>query len=95
MDLNIETYDQLLDSEVIVDVEFGNTLINVKDFLNLHKDDVLALDKKSGRGADIYVNSRAIGIGDIIVIDDKFAVRIQEVVDEDTVVQYFYKEALI
>jgi flagellar motor switch protein FliN/FliY len=44
---------------------------------------------------EIYVNTRIIGTGDIIVIDDKLAVRVQDSMDSDNVVRYFFEEHMI
>ena len=59
---------------------------------------ILVLNWKSnstGSGGEIYVNSRIIGTGDIIVIDDKLAVRVQDSMDSDNVVRYFFEEHMI
>ena len=44
---------------------------------------------------EIYVNSRIIGTGDIIVMEEKLAVRVQDAMDSDNVVQYFFEEHMI
>jgi flagellar motor switch protein FliN/FliY len=73
----------------------GSADITVKEFLELCEGDILSLNKVAGSGGDIYVNKRIVGTGDIIVIDDKLAVRVQEVMDSDNVVRYFFEENLI
>ena len=56
--------------------------------------DIVALDKLAGAGGDIYVNKRIVGTGDIIVMDEKLAVRVQDAMDSDNVVRYFFEEGL-
>jgi len=92
MEINERIYDLLVDTQIVADVILGQAMISVEDFLNLSEGDVITLDKNAGEGGDIYVNSRIIGTGDIIVIDEKLAVRVQDVMDSDNVVRYFFEE---
>ena len=92
MDISERDYDLLVDTEIIVDVMLGNSDITIKEFLDLGEGDILSLDKQAGSGGDIYVNSRIIGTGDIIVMDEKLAVRVQDAMDSDNVVRYFFEE---
>jgi len=95
MDITEEDYDKLFDAEINVDVMFGSTFISLKDFLSLSEGDIVQLNKLAGAGGDIYVNGRIVGTGEIIVIDDKLAVRIDDAMDSDTVVSYFFEENLL
>lgn len=95
MDISERDYDLLVDTEITVDVMLGSTSITIKEFLNLSEGDILSLDKNAGAGGDVYVNSRIIGTGDIIVIEEKLAVRVQDTMDSDNVVRYFFEEKLI
>lgn len=94
MDISDREYDLLVDAEIRVDVMLGNASLSIKEFLNLADGDIISLDKVAGSGGDIYVNSRIIGTGDIIVMDEKLAVRVQDAMDADTVVRYFFEEKL-
>jgi len=95
MDISQQDYSSLVDAQISVDVLFGSTDITFKKFLSLSEGDIIALDKPAGAGGDIYVNSRIIGTGDIIVLDEKLAVRIQDSMDADNVVGYFFNEQVI
>lgn len=92
MEITLNNYDNLVDTEIDVDVLLGRSLITLKEFLDLSEGDIITLDKLSGEGGDIYVNSRIIGTGDIIVIEEKLAVRVQDAMDYDNVVRYFFDE---
>jgi len=92
MEISERDYDLLVDTQIVVDVMLGSANITIKEFLDLSSGDILSLDKTAGSGGDIYVNKRIIGTGDIIVIDDKLAVRVQEAMDSDNVVRYFFEE---
>ena len=95
MEISERVYDLLVDTEIVVDVMLGSTNISVMDFLNLTDGDIISLHKPAGSGGEIYVNTRIIGTGDIIVIDDKLAVRVQDSMDSDNVVRYFFEEHMI
>lgn len=95
MEISERDYDLLVDTEITVDVMLGNTNITISEFLKLSDGDIISLNKPAGSGGDIYVNSRIIGTGDIIVIDDKLAVRVQDSMDSDNVVRYFFEENMI
>ena len=95
MEITEQDYSSLVDAQIIVDVLLGSTDIDLKKFLSLNEGDIIALDKVAGAGGDIYVNSRIVGTGDIIVIDEKLAVRIQDAMDSDNVVGYFFNEHVI
>ncbi len=94
MDISERDYDLLVDAEIQVDVMLGNAHLTIKEFLDLSEGDIVSLDKVAGSGGDIYVNSRIIGTGDIIVMEEKLAVRVQESMDSDTVVRYFFEERI-
>ena len=95
MEISERDYDLLVDTEIVVDVLPRSTNITVSGFLMLSNDDIISLHKAAGTGGEIYVNTRIIGTGDIIVIDDKLAVRVQDAMDSDNVVQYFFEEHMI
>lgn len=94
MEISDRDYDVLVDTEIVVDVMLGSCHISMKEFLELGEGDIIALDKTAGAGGDIYVNKRIVGTGDIIVMDEKLAVRVQDAMDSDNVVRYFFEEGL-
>jgi flagellar motor switch protein FliN len=61
-------------------VELGRTNLSVRQVLELQKGTVVELDRIAGEAVDIYVNDRLIARGDVVVVDDKFGVRITELV---------------
>ncbi|OUR73289.1 flagellar motor switch protein FliN [Arcobacter sp. 31_11_sub10_T18] len=95
MEISERDYDLLVDTQITVDVMLGSSDITIKEFLNLSEGDILSLDKNAGAGGDIFVNTRIVGTGDIIVIEEKLAVRLQDSMDSDNVVRYFFDEKLI
>ncbi len=92
MEVTLKNYDSLVDTEIVVDVLLGSTTVTLKEFLGYGEGDIISLNKLAGKGGDIYVNSRIVGTGDIIVIEEKLAVRVQDAMDADNVVGYFFDE---
>ena len=95
MEITTQDYNVLVDTEAVVDVVLGQVNITVKDFLDFSEGDIIALNKEAGAGGDIFVNERVIGIGDIIVIDEKLAIRVQDSMSPEKVVNFFFDEKTI
>lgn len=95
MEITTQDYNVLVDTEAVVDVILGQVNITVKDFLDFSEGDIIALNKEAGGGGDIFVNERVIGIGDIIVIDEKLAIRVQDSMSPEKVVNFFFDEKTI
>jgi flagellar motor switch protein FliN/FliY len=72
----------LTDVSLQVSFELGRTKKTVRDILQLQKGSVIALEKLAGEYVDVLVNCHSIAVGEVVVMDDKFAVRITEVVSE-------------
>jgi flagellar motor switch protein FliN/FliY len=63
-----------------VTVELGRTRLSVRDLLALTPGDVLELDRAAGSHADLLVNGRLIARGEVVVVDEDFALRVTEIV---------------
>jgi flagellar motor switch protein FliN/FliY len=73
----------LSDVNLHVRIELGRTQMLVEDVLKLGEGSVVALDKLAGDPVDIYVNDRLIGHGEVLVLNDNFCVRVNEVLSRD------------
>ncbi len=73
--------DLLMDVPLNVTVEIGKTKRKMKEIMNFAQGTVIPIDKQAGAPVDIVVNGRLIARGDVVVIDDSFAVRITEIVN--------------
>lgn len=69
----------LSDVTVNVKIELGRTRMLVEDVLKLGDGAVVELDKLAGDPVDIYVNDRPIARGEVLVLNDNFCVRINEI----------------
>ncbi len=63
-----------------VTVELGRTRLAVRELLALSPGDVLELDRAAGSPADLLVNGRLIARGEVVVVDEAFALRVTEIV---------------
>ncbi|HLH25556.1 MAG TPA: flagellar motor switch protein FliN [Chloroflexota bacterium] len=72
--------DLLLDVALEVSVELGRTRMTIGELLALRPGSVIELDKLAGEPADILVNGTRIARGEVVVVDEKFGVRVLEIV---------------
>ena len=72
--------DMLLDVPLDLTVELGRSRMSIQDLLGLGPGSVIELDKVAGEPLDILVNSRLIARGEAVVVNDKFGVRITDIV---------------
>jgi flagellar motor switch protein FliN/FliY len=63
-----------------VSVELGRARMSIQDLLNLSPGSVVELDKIAGEPLDILINDRLIARGEAVVVNDKFGVRITDIV---------------
>jgi flagellar motor switch protein FliN/FliY len=72
--------DLLLDVPLDLSVELGRSRMSIQDLLGLGPGSVIELDKVAGEPLDIYVNGRLVARGEAVVVNDKFGVRITDIV---------------
>ncbi|MBW1776906.1 MAG: flagellar motor switch protein FliN [Deltaproteobacteria bacterium] len=72
--------DFLLDVPLQVSVEVGRARMLIKDFLQMKEGGVIELDKMADEPLDLYVNSRFIARGEAVVVNEKFGLRLIDVV---------------
>ena len=75
--------DFLLDVQLNIGVEVGRTQMQVEDLLQLDQGSVLELDSTVGQPLDIRVNNQLVARGEVVVVNEKFAVRITDIVSPD------------
>ncbi len=73
----------VLDIPVKVTVEVGRTRILVEDLLKLHKGSVIELSKLAGESLEVLVNDRVVARGEVIVINEKFGIRLTDIVNHE------------
>lgn len=70
----------LMDVSLRVTVELGRTRMKLSQILELQHGSVVELDRLAGDPVDVFVNDRMVAHGEVVVVDDKFGVRITEMV---------------
>ncbi len=76
--------DLLRDVSMDVTAQIGSTRMTVSELLELAEGAVVELDRAAGAPADLLVNGHLIARGEVVVIDENFALRITEIVSDDT-----------
>lgn len=74
-----EGLDLLGDVNLHVKIELGRTRMLVEDVLRLGEGSVIELDKLAGDPVDVFVNDRPVARGEVLVLNDNFCVRINEI----------------
>jgi len=78
--LDKKNLDFILDIPLQVTVELGRTKLLVKDILQLNQGAVVELTKMAGEPLDIFVNSKLVARGEAVVVNEKFGVRLVDIV---------------
>lgn len=76
----LRNLDFLLDVPLQLSVEVGRSKLLIKDLLQVREGSVIELDKLAGEPLDVYVNSRLIARGEAVMVNDKFGLRLTDVV---------------
>ena len=72
--------DSLLDIPLEVTVELGRTEILINELLSLGQGSVVELTKSAGQTLDLLANKKLIARGEVVVVKDKYSLRITEIV---------------
>ena len=93
MDMNLSDFDQdsggiekshnmdfLLDIPLEITVELGSSKITIGDLLKLSQGSVVELNKLTDEPLDIYVNKKLMAHGEVVVVNEKFGIRLTNIV---------------
>ena len=72
--------DFLLDIPLEITIELGRTKMRINELLKLGQGSVVELEKPAGETMDIFANQRLIAKGEVVVINDKYGVRLTEII---------------
>ncbi len=79
-DAQVSSIELLRDVELNVKIELGRSRMLVEDVLKLAEGSVVELDKLAGDPVDVFVNDRLVARGEVLVLNDNFCVRVNEIV---------------
>ncbi len=74
--------DTILDIPVTISMEVGRTQINIRNLLQLNQGSVVELDRVAGESLDVLVNGTLIAHGEVVVVNDKFGIRLTDVISQ-------------
>ncbi|MFW5451104.1 MAG: flagellar motor switch protein FliN [Methylophagaceae bacterium] len=80
VDMNL---DMVLDLPVTISMEIGRTKMNIRNLLQLSQGSVVELDRLAGEPMDVLVNETLIAHGEVVVVNDKFGIRLTDVISAD------------
>lgn len=72
--------DVILDVPVTMAMEVGRTKISIRNLLQLNQGSVVELDRAAGEPLDVFVNGTLVAHGEVVVINEKFGIRLTDVI---------------
>ncbi|MBF0328295.1 MAG: flagellar motor switch protein FliN [Nitrospirae bacterium] len=70
----------ILDVPLELTVVIGRTKILIQELLQLGQGSVIALEKLAGEPMEVYVNDRLVGRGEVVVVNEKFGIRVTDII---------------
>ena len=77
---NSPNMDVILDIPVTLAMEVGSTNISIRNLLQLNQGSVIELDRLAGEPLDVLVNGTLIAHGEVVVVNEKFGIRLTDVI---------------
>lgn len=74
--------DFLLDIPLEVKVELGRSTVVINKLLQLNQGSIVELEKAAGEPVEIFVNDKLLGKGEVVVVNERFGVRITEIISQ-------------
>jgi len=74
--------DAILDIPVTISMEVGRSNISIRNLLQLNQGSVVELDRVAGEALDVLVNGTLIAHGEVVVVNDKFGIRLTDVISQ-------------
>jgi flagellar motor switch protein FliN/FliY len=72
--------DAVLDIPVTLSMEIGRTRISIRNLLQLNQGSVVELERLAGEPLDVLVNGTLIAHGEVVVVNDKYGIRLTDVI---------------
>ncbi|MDF2153739.1 flagellar motor switch protein FliN [Vibrio sp. CAU 1672] len=74
--------DTIMDIPVTISMEVGRSQISIRNLLQLNQGSVVELDRLAGESLDVLVNGTLIAHGEVVVVNDKFGIRLTDVISQ-------------
>ncbi len=72
--------DVILDIPVTISLEIGRARISIRHLMQLNQGSVVELDRLAGEPLDVLVNGTLIAHGEVVVVNEKFGIRLTDVI---------------
>ncbi len=80
---NPRTLDFLMDVSLQVSVEVGRARMTINDLLQIGAGSVVELEKLAGEPLDIFINGKAVARGEAVIVNEKFGVRLTDIISPE------------
>ena len=77
----------VLDIPVRLSMEVGNTNLSIRKLLQLSKGSIVELSRSAGEPLDVLVNGTLIATGEVVVVNEKFGIRLLDVISPEQRIQ--------
>jgi flagellar motor switch protein FliN len=81
--LELESWRNFFDLPVSLSAELGRSKLTTRAILNLELHSIIQLSRSTGEGVDVLVGDHRIARGEIVMIEDRTGVRINEIIDQE------------
>lgn len=84
-----------MDIPVTITMEVGHAKISIRNLLQLNQGSVIELERLAGEPLDVLVNGTLIAHGEVVVVNDKFGIRLTDVISQVERIKSFNKMRLL
>ena len=78
-----KTVEFIKDVTLAVTVEVGRARMTIQDLMQLGQGSVVELEKLAGESLDIFINGKRVALGEAVIVNEKFGVRLKEVISPE------------
>jgi flagellar motor switch protein FliN len=72
--------EQILDIPITLSVEIGKSRLSIRNLLQLNQGSIVELDRLAGEPLDVLINGTLVAHGEVVVVNDKFGIRLTDVI---------------
>ncbi len=79
----VKSWNHLMDVPVKLSIELGRTKMKLQEVLDLKEESIVKLSRSTGEGVDVCADKHSLANGEIVVVDDRARVRLNELVSDE------------
>ncbi|HEY7209234.1 MAG TPA: FliM/FliN family flagellar motor C-terminal domain-containing protein [Bryobacteraceae bacterium] len=85
--VSLDMFDSISDVEVPVSAELDRRTVSVRELLRWQVDEIITLNRATGENVDLFAGNVLIGNAEILIVEDKLAIRVADLKDKPSAVQ--------